>query len=102
MTPVLLLLVAATSTPAAPRKVTLMSNESLEAIRGEVSGAAAKRTVRELSQLHRVQASEGYRRAAELMKERALSYGLGAVEIEKLPADEESMYRHFRAYYGWA
>jgi hypothetical protein len=46
-----------------------MSNESLEAIRGEVSGAAAKRTVRELAQFHRVQASEGYRRAAGCRRE---------------------------------
>jgi hypothetical protein len=96
-----LLLLVASASPGAPRKVTLISNESLEAIRGEVSGAAAKRTVRELAQLHRVQASEGYRRAAELMKERALAYGLSAVEIETLPADGETSYRHFRAYYGW-
>jgi hypothetical protein len=51
--------------------------------------------------MHRVQASEGYRRAAELMKERATTYGLRNVEIEKLPADGETLYRHFRAYYGW-
>lgn len=96
----LLLLVLATPL-FAQRKVTLMSDEALEAIRDEVSGAAAKATVRELAQMHRVQASEGYRRAAELMKERATAYGLSAVEIEKLPADGETLYRHFRAYYGW-
>ncbi len=78
-----------------------MSDGALEAIRDEVSGAAAKATVRELSQMHRVQASEGYRRAAELMKERASAYGLSRVEIEKLPADGETLYRYFRAYYGW-
>src|SRR3990172_10136280 len=86
---------------AAQRKVTLISDDALEAIRDEVSGAAAKATVRELAQMHRVQASEGYRRAAELMKERATTYGLDRVEIEKLPADGETLYRHFRAYYGW-
>lgn len=85
----------------AQRKVTLISDATLEAIRDEVSGAAAKATVRELAQMHRVQASEGYRRAAELMKERATTYGLRNVEIEKLPADGETLYRHFRAYYGW-
>jgi hypothetical protein len=87
--------------PAGQREVTLMPNESLDAILEEVSGAAAKTTVRELSLMHRVQASEGYRRAAELMKERARAYGLSGVEIEKLPADGETLYRHFRAYYGW-
>jgi len=78
-----------------------MPDEALEAIRDEVSGAAAKTTVRELAQMHRVQASEGYHRAAELMKERATAFGLSGVEIEKLPADGETLYRHFRAYYGW-
>ncbi len=101
MTRLFLLLLVLPPPAAAQRKVTLMSNEALEAIRGEVSGAAAKATVRELAQMHRVQASEGYRRAAELMKERATAFGLSGVEIEKLPADGETLYRHFRAYYGW-
>jgi hypothetical protein len=35
------------------------------------------------------------------MKERATAFGLSGVEIEKLPADGETLYRHFRAYYGW-
>ncbi|HEY7697591.1 MAG TPA: DUF4910 domain-containing protein, partial [Vicinamibacteria bacterium] len=96
-----LLLLVVPQPAVAQRKVPLISNEALEAIRGEVSGAAAKATVRELAQMHRVQASEGYRRAAELMKERAVAYGLSRVEIEKLPADGETLYRHFRAYYGW-
>jgi len=97
----LFLLILVLPPAAAQRKVTLMSDEALEAIRDEVSGAAAKATVRELAQMHRVQASEGYRRAAELMKERATAFGLSGVEIEKLPADGETLYRHFRAYYGW-
>jgi len=97
----LFLLILVLPPAAAQRKTTLMSDEALEAIRDEVSGAAAKATVRELAQMHRVQASEGYRRAAELMKERATAFGLSGVEIEKLPADGETLYRHFRAYYGW-
>jgi len=101
MKPLLIACLVFASPVAAQRKVTLMSDEALEAIRDEVSGAAAKATVRELAQMHRVQASEGYRRAAELMKERATAFGLSGVEIEKLPADGETLYRHFRAYYGW-
>src|SRR3972149_264237 len=97
----LFLLLLVLPLPAAQRKVTLISDDALEAIRDEVSGAAAKATVRELAQMHRVQASEGYRRAAELMKERATAFGLSGVEIEKLPADGETLYRHFRPYYGW-
>src|SRR3990172_6727015 len=101
MKPLLIACLVFASPAAAQRKVTLMSDDTLEAIRDEVSGAAAKATVRELAQMHRVQASEGYRRAAELMKERATAFGLNNVEIEKLPADGETLYRHFRAYYGW-
>ncbi len=97
----LLLLLVLPSPAVAQRKLSLLSDEALEAIRDEVSGAAAKAVVRELAQMHRVQASDGYRRAAELMKDRATAYGLSAVEIEKLPADGETLYRHFRAYYGW-
>jgi hypothetical protein len=72
---------------AAERKVTLISNEALEAIRGEVLGATAIASVRELAQMHRVQASLGYREAAEAIQAHALAYGLSDVRIERLPAD---------------
>jgi aminopeptidase YwaD len=97
----LLLLLATSSMALAERKVTLMTDDALEAIRATVSGATAKSHVRELSQMHRVQATAGYHQAAEMMQELAVSYGLKDVRIEKLAADGETLYHHFRAYYGW-
>lgn len=85
----------------AGQKVTLMDDASLEAIRSTVSGALAKSHVRELARMHRVQATAGYHEAAEYIRERAVAYGLQDAEIVKLPADGETLYHHFRAYYGW-
>ena len=83
------------------QSVTLMEGAYLEAIRGAVSGATVKGHIRELSQYHRVQATSGYHQAAELIRARATSYGLKDVAIVQLPADGETLYDHFRAYYGW-
>lgn len=83
------------------QSVTLMDDAYLEAIRGAVSGATVKGHVRELSQYHRVQATSGYHQAAELIQARAIAYGLKDVDIVQLPADGETLYDHFRAYYGW-
>ena len=77
----------------AGEKVTLMDDASLEAIRSTVSGALAKSHVRELTQMHRVQATAGYHQAAEYIRERAVAYGLQDVEIVKLPADGEALLR---------
>jgi hypothetical protein len=85
----------------AGQKVTLMDDTALEAFRATVSGALAKSHIVALSQMHRVQASEGYHRAAEYVRDRAVSYGLEEVRIIELPADGETRYNHFRAYYGW-
>ena len=81
--------------------VTLMEDAHLEAIRNAVSGAIVKTHIRELSLHHRVQATAGYHEAAELVRDRVTSYGLKDVRIVELPADGESLYHHFRAYYGW-
>lgn len=97
----LALILSLSSSASAERKVTLMTDDALEALRTTVSGATAKTTVRELAQMHRVQASPGFHRAAELMRDRATAYGLQNVTIEKLPADGETPYGHFRSYYGW-
>lgn len=85
----------------ARQKVTLMDDAALAAIRSTVSGALAKDHVRELSRMHRVQATAGYHRAAVYISDRARSYGLEDVRIITLPADGETLYHHFRAYYGW-
>ncbi|MFQ5790219.1 MAG: DUF4910 domain-containing protein, partial [Acidobacteriota bacterium] len=83
------------------QKVTLMADATLDAIRTTVSGSIAKSHIIALSRLHRVQATEGYHRAAEYVRRQATAYGLEDVEIIALPADGETNYHHFRAYYGW-
>ena len=72
-----------------------------EAIGAEVSGGAALRTVRELSLHHRMRGSEGYRAAAETIRDRLRDYGLEGVEIISLPADGRIFYGTQRSRPGW-
>ncbi len=55
-------------------------------IRDEVSGAAAARAVAEIARFHRIQASPGFRQAAEWVCQEALRAGLSA-GIISFPAD---------------
>jgi aminopeptidase YwaD len=71
------------------------------AIANEVSGSAALRTVRALSQHHRMRGSEGYRAAAEAIRDRLRQYGLEGVEIIALPADGRIFYGTQRSRPGW-
>ena len=72
-----------------------------EAIGAEVSGGAALRIVRELSLHHRMRGSEGYRAAAEAIRDRLREYGLEGVEIISLPADGTIFYGTQRSRPGW-
>jgi aminopeptidase YwaD len=72
-----------------------------EAIGAEASGSAALRTVRALSQHHRMRGSEGYRAAAEAIRDRLTEYGLEGVEIISLPADGTIFYGTQRSRPGW-
>jgi aminopeptidase YwaD len=72
-----------------------------EAIAGEVSGSVALRTVRTLSQQHRMRGSAGYRAAAEAIRDRLTEYGLEGVEIISLPADGRIFYGTQRSRPGW-
>jgi len=72
-----------------------------EAIGAELSGAAALRTVRTLSQHHRMRGSEGYRAAAEAIRDRLRDAGLAEVEIISLPADGRIFYGTQRSRPGW-
>jgi hypothetical protein len=71
------------------------------AIAAEVSGSAAKRTIQGLSLHHRMRGSEGYRRAAELIRDRLKEEGLAGVEIISLPADGKIFYGTQRSRPGW-
>jgi hypothetical protein len=72
-----------------------------EAIAAEVSGARALATVRVLSNHHRMRGSEGFRAAAEAIRDRLRDYGLEGVEIISLPADGTIFYGTQRSRPGW-
>jgi aminopeptidase YwaD len=82
-------------------KTTLLSDAHLAAIVAEASGALAKDTVVALGEMHRVQASSGFRTAAEHVAAKAREYGLEQVQVESFPADGKTTYGTFRSYYGW-
>jgi hypothetical protein len=72
-----------------------------EAIASELSGASAKRTVQALSLNHRMRGSEGYRAAAELIRDRLKEYGLDEAAIISLPADGKIFYGTQRSRPAW-
>jgi hypothetical protein len=71
------------------------------AIAAEVSGARAMQTVRVLSTNHRMRGSDGFRAAAEAIRDRLRAYGLEGVEIISLPADGRIFYGTQRSRPGW-
>jgi aminopeptidase YwaD len=71
------------------------------AIASEVSGARALQTVRVLSTNHRMRGSNGFRAAAEAIRDRLQGYGLDGVEIISLPADGTIFYGTQRSRPGW-
>ena len=93
------LLVVASSAEAEPPP--LLKTADAEAIASQVSGAAAKRTVESLSLNHRMRGSEGYRRAAELIRSRLEEYGLSDASIIALPADGKIFYGTQRSRPAW-
>lgn len=64
------------------------------------SGEAAWQTVADLSRLHRIQASPGHRRAAQVLNRRLARAGLAA-EILSYPADERTEFWAYRSFQEW-
>lgn len=93
------LLVAASSVGAKPPP--LLKTVDAEAIAAQVSGGTAKRTVEAISLNHRMRGSEGYRRAAELIRSKLEEYGLAEVNIIALPADGKIFYGTQRSRPAW-
>jgi hypothetical protein len=79
----------------------LLTTAETQALAGELSGASAKRTVQALSLHHRMRGSEGYRAAAELIRDRLREYGLKEVDILSLPADGRIFYGTQRSRPAW-
>jgi hypothetical protein len=97
--PFALLIASAASAQTAPPP--LLPRAQAEAIGAELSGSAALRTVRTLSQYHRMRGSDGFRAAAETIRDRLREAGLESVEIISLPADGRIYYGTQRSRPGW-
>jgi hypothetical protein len=90
------------ATPAAAQQAApLLTPAETQALAGEISGASARRTVQALSLHHRMRGSEGYRSAAELIRDRLRDYGLKEVDIISLPADGRIFYGTQRSRPAW-
>lgn len=79
----------------------LLAPAQARAIAEEASGSTALRTVRGLSLHHRMRISDGFRGAAELIRDRLLDYGLEGVEMISLPADGRIFYGTQRSRPAW-
>jgi aminopeptidase YwaD len=79
----------------------LLPEPLVRAIASEVSGAAAKRNLQDLTLFHRMRGSRGFRAAAERVRDRAREYGLSEVEILELPADGKIFYGTQRSRPAW-
>ena len=74
--------------------------QTLAAIWGAVSGEAALQNVIDLSRFHRIQASPGYRRAAQWLHRALLAAGLEA-EILSYPAEEKVCFWAWPSFQEW-
>jgi len=97
--PLLLLLTAAPA--VAQVQAPLLSAAETHALAGELSGAAAKRTITSLSQHHRMRGSEGYEEAAAMIVGKLKDYGLAEVDTIRLPADGKIFYGTQRSRPAW-
>ena len=97
------LLLCAPLVAAAQRAATvpLISEPTVAALAGELSGASAKRNLEFISRQHRMRASKGFRTAAEFVAAQARLYGLEEVTVHEFPADGHTMYGTQRARLGW-
>lgn len=72
----------------------------IEVLKGAYSGQAAKEDVAAISRFHRIQASPGYRQAADYVFNELKKAGLQA-EVERYPADYESRFYTSRSFQEW-
>jgi hypothetical protein len=77
-----------------------MFRSILSPLRQTVSGIAAKQLVADISRYHRIQASPEFRRAAEMICETLLVWGLEA-QLLSYPANEPTHFWGMRAFQEW-
>lgn len=78
-----------------------LSESTVAALATEVSGDTAKKNLEGIVAFHRERGSRGFHAAAELMAERARTYGLSGVEILQFPADGKIFYGTQRSRPAW-
>jgi len=64
----------------------------LQILNNEISGELAQDYIRDIARYHRLQPSRGYSQAAQGVAEKAKSFGLTDVHIERYPADGQTYY----------
>ena len=70
----------------------LLPPPEIAALGNELSGETAKRNLEGLARLHRQRGSRQFHTAAELVLERARTYGLSNAELLRFPADGHTFY----------
>ena len=93
--------VLAAAASASDRRIPFWPDEVPATLAAEIDGIAALDTVRALGRFHRVHGSPGFAAAAEYVRARAEAAGLSEARVERLPADGQTKYAHFRSYFGW-
>src|SRR5277367_6647709 len=74
------------------QKPPLLPEKDVAALANELSGETAKRNLEVIATFHRQRGSRGFHSAAEMVAERARSYGLSDVAILEFPADGKIFY----------
>src|SRR5271168_2183121 len=83
------------------QKPPLLPEKDVAALANELSGETAKRNLEVIATFHRQRGSRGFHSAAELVAERARSYGLSDVQILEFPADGKIFYGTQRSRPAW-
>jgi aminopeptidase YwaD len=85
----------------AAQKPPLLPENQVTALAQKLSGETAKQNLEGISRNHRQRGSRGFHAAAELVAERARTYGLTGVEILQFPADGKAFYGTQRSRQPW-
>ena len=98
-----ILFLALVSNPAlAIQSSGIIDNVLFEKISESVSGARAKEDVGHIIQNHRVQATKGYLKAAEYIKEELEAVGVTNVKIHKYKSDGKKRYNAYTSPMSWS
>ena len=96
-----IVLVLTMSGGAFAQKPPLLTEQDVAALAKELSGETAKRNLEGIARFHRQRGSQGFHKAAELVAERLLAYGLSDAAILQFPADGEIFYGTQRSRPAW-